>query len=212
MENLHKDFIYLDGMWLKEEQLLKLAKNAGSMVIAEHYLCAYLLNAVINGKSDAIDKVNEVRAVYGLDAIPYSDIKENCSNRRDTKADLARKKYLEMVPDKQQAFLSSCLKLLMEHHKELFKSKTYWTGIYLVVRDRFDSKIRKSDFPDLVRKITPSDWPHNLLISDTTLSNFSHYLDYCDRGEAYYDMKNNPWEDLCMTFWDIVEYEILTGQ
>ena len=39
MEKLHKEYIYLDGMWLKEEQLLKLAMNVGNYALAEHYLC-----------------------------------------------------------------------------------------------------------------------------------------------------------------------------
>ena len=73
MENLHKEYIYLDGMWLKEEQLLKMASNAGSWNVAEHYLCAYLTNALINGNTEAIKRVNEIRDLYQLDAIPFTN-------------------------------------------------------------------------------------------------------------------------------------------
>ena len=35
------EYIYLDGMWLKGEQLLKLAMNVGNYAQAEHYLGYY---------------------------------------------------------------------------------------------------------------------------------------------------------------------------
>ena len=64
------EYIFLDGMWLQEKQLLKLAMNVGSFALAEHYLCALLANAVIYGKRDVILKVNEVREFYHVPLIP----------------------------------------------------------------------------------------------------------------------------------------------
>ena len=51
-----------------------MAKNAGCMTTAEHYLCAYLMNAVINGNTDAVVQLNEVRANYNLKPIPDTDV------------------------------------------------------------------------------------------------------------------------------------------
>ena len=59
--------------------------------------------------------------------------------------------------------------------------------------------------------MTPSDWPEDLTIGDSTLSNFSHYVLNTDRDKAYYSMKNNPWKELCNTFWEIVKEKILTS-
>ena len=41
MTNNMSEYIYLDGMWLKGEQLLKLAMNVGNYAQAEHYLGYY---------------------------------------------------------------------------------------------------------------------------------------------------------------------------
>ena len=73
MENLHKEYIYLDGAWLKENQLLQMARQAGNMVVAEHYLCAYLTNAVLNGNRDAVKNLNAIRKVYNLEPIPFTE-------------------------------------------------------------------------------------------------------------------------------------------
>ena len=73
MKSNHKELIYLDGLWLKEDQLLKMAGRAGSMAVAEHYLCAYLVNALLNGDRKAIHNVNMIRAEYHLKPIPFTE-------------------------------------------------------------------------------------------------------------------------------------------
>ena len=215
MENYHKEYVYLDSLWLKEDKLLQLAFNAGSWDKAEHYLFAYLANAVINGNTKAIEKVNEVRESYGVKPIPYPEDVSNdgrMKNRKaDSCADLARKKYGQMTFEKRKAVLMASLSDIMHHHLELFRSSAYWNGIFLVIRDRVDGKLKKTEFTELAEAITPESWPQSLVISKTTLNNFSHYLNLADREEAYYDMKNNPWAELCETFWEILKQQILTN-
>ena len=70
MEKELSEYIFLDGMWLQEKQLLKLAMNVGNFALAEHYLCALLADAVIKGRREAIVEVNKVREHYGVNAIP----------------------------------------------------------------------------------------------------------------------------------------------
>ena len=190
MENFSKDYIYLDGGWLKEDQLLQMAFKCGSWKDAEHYLFAYLANAVINGNQEAIIKVNEVRQYYKVDPIPYTENKGKDGH--------------------QKSVLEDSLKDLMNLHLALFKSRAFWNGIFLVIRDRVDGSLKKSEFSDLAVVITPEGWPPSLMISKTTLNNFSHYVAYPDSEEAYYDMQSCPWEDLCDTFWEILEKQILT--
>ena len=68
-----KDYVILDGVYFKEEQILKMASNAGSFAVAEHYLCAYLAHSLLYGKKDNIARVNEVRDIYNVPAIPLPD-------------------------------------------------------------------------------------------------------------------------------------------
>lgn len=209
MEDLSKDYIYLDGMWLKETQLLQLAKNAGSYSVAEHYLMAYLANAVINGYREAVNKVNEVRASYGVKPIPVPDGKDGHQSKNT--ADQARMKYIKMPLEKQKTVLLNALTIIMNQHLKLFKSRIFWNGIYLVVRDRVDSGIKKTEFSRLAASITPDGWPQSLTISKSTLNNYSHYPDVKDQDRAYFNMGNNPWKDLCDMFWELLERQILTN-
>lgn len=214
MENLHQEYIYLDGVWLKEEQLILMAKNAGCMTLAEHYLCAYLVNAVLNGNQKAIGTVNEIRRIYNLDAIPETeDSKGGISGKRnkDQTTELAREKYKNMHAEIRKNLLCKSLKNLKSRHQDLFDSQACWNAIFLVVKDRLDNSIKKSHFAKWARTFTPEDWPEDLTISESTLRNFSHYVEYSDREEAYYDMESNPWKVLCDTFWEIVKMTILTS-
>lgn len=214
MTKVLKDYVLLDGIYIKEEQILKMAINAGSFAVAEHYLCAYLASAMINGNQEAINKVNEVRQYYKVDPFPYTDNKgedgHQTKKHTDSSADLARKKYAKFAWEQRKSVLEDSLKDLMNLHLKLFKSRAFWNGIFLVIRDRVDGSLKKSEFSDLAVVITPEGWPPSLMISKTTLNNFSHYVAYPDSEEAYYDMKSCPWEDLCDTFWEILEKQILT--
>ena len=78
MKNKQKDYIYLDGLWLKDNQLLKMASRAGSMSVAEHYLCAYLANALLNGNREAFHHLNKIRTEYHLNPIPFTEENEGC--------------------------------------------------------------------------------------------------------------------------------------
>ena len=214
IKNISKDYIYLDGGWLKEDQLLQMAFKCGSWKDAEHYLFAYLANAVINGNQKAIQKVNEVREYYKVDPIPYSENNGKGSPQTnklaDNSADLARKKYARFAWEQRKSVLEDSLKDIMNLHLKLFKSRVFWIGIFLVIRDRVDGSLKKSEFSDLAVDITHEGWPPSLMISKTTLNNFSHYVAYPDSEEAYYDMRSCPWEKLCDTFWVILEKQILT--
>ena len=171
------------------------------------------MNAVINGNMDAIAHLNEVRAIYNLKPIPDTDVNGkggNC-NGNDAKADMARKKFKTLTKEKRESLLKAGMKELKDMHANLFKSKIDWNGIFLVVRDRLDESVRKSEFYTLAQKMTPEGWPTDMKIALSTMTNFAHYVEYNDRQEAYYDMENNPWEDLCDRFWEILEELILTS-
>jgi hypothetical protein len=66
-----------------------------------------------------------------------------------------------------------------------------------------------------VAEIFESRMQHSILsgelqIGERTLSNFGRCVAYEDRLEAYYDMEQNPWSELCDTYWNILMQQILT--
>ena len=211
MNNDLRDYVYLDGVYFKEEQILRMATNAGSYSVAEHYLCAYLTYAMANDREDAIDLINKVRETYGQEPYPYTEAKTKTANKLSNKACKAAKMYSEMSPEAQMALLKTCLELLMEAYGQLFDSRNCWNGIYLVIKGRLNGGLSKKDFTELAKRITPKNWPKDKLIANATMSNFSHYVDFEDRYEAYYDMEHNPWEELCEAYWSIIEHQILTS-
>ena len=216
MEKLHKEYIYLDGMWLKEEQLLKLAMNVGNFALAEHYLCALLADAVIKGRREAITEVNKVREHYGVMAIPLSedDLKddENLKGKtRLTAADeQARRRFLSMSREDRLCVLRRSMdRLIADYH--LFNYARHWLSIFMVVRDRLvGESLNQTSFLTLANEITPEGLPLKLRFGENTRKNMGREICEVDRGEVYYRMKRNPQKQLCDTFWDIVKDTILT--
>ncbi len=216
MEKLHKEYIYLDGMWLKEEQLLKLAMNVGNFALAEHYLCALLADAVIKGRREAIVEVNKVREHYGVTAIPLSE--DDLESDEDLKGktrltaadEQARKRFLNMsIEDRLCVLRRSMDRLIADYH--LFNYARHWLSIFMVVRDRLvGESLNQTSFLTLANEITPEGLPLKLRFGENTRKNMGREICEVDRGEVYYRMKRNPQKQLCDTFWDIVKDTILT--
>ena len=195
MKDNFSEYIFLDGMWLQERQLLKLAMNVGSFALAEHYLCALLANAVIYGKRDVILKVNEAWHHTGL-------------NR--TADDQARFIFQRMTKEERCNVLRQSMSFLIDNY-HLFIYKLHWLSIFLVVKDRLvGESLKQTGFFEFAKAITPDNWPVRLRIGENTSKNFGREIDEDDRGEAYYDMKQNPQKELCDTFWEIVKSMLLT--
>ena len=210
-----RDYVYLDGMWLQDKQLLKLAMNVGSLPGAEHYLCALLFDAVIKGKREVLLEVNKVRENYGAKPIPLGD--EDLKNDKELRGksrvsvadEQARKLFLKMTDvEKFEVLRESFGALLSDFH--LFIYNRHWLGIYMVVRDRLLADLSQVDFIDMANDISPEDFPGDLRMTFSTKKNFGREIDEDDRGEVYYKMKHNPQRLLCDTFWDIVKMTLLT--
>ena len=216
MEKLHKEYIYLDGMWLKEEQLLKLAMNVGNFALAEHYLCALLADAVIKGRREVITEVNKVREHYGVTPIPLSeddleDDNDLMGRTRLTAADeQARRRFLNMPREDRLCILRKSMdRLIADYH--LFNYARHWLSIFMVVRDRLvGESLNQTSFLTLANEITPEGLPLKLRFGENTRKNMGREICEVDRGEVYYRMKRNPQKQLCDTFWDIVKDTILT--
>lgn len=215
MKNELRDYVYLDGMWLQDKQLLKLAMNVGSLPGAEHYLCALLFDAVIKGKREVLLEVNKVRESYGAKPIPLGDedLKDDKELRGKSRVSVAdeqaRKLFLKMTDEEKfEVLRESFGALLSDFH--LFIYNIHWLGIYMVVRDRLMGDLSQADFIDLANDMCPEDFPEDLRMSASTRKNFMREIEAEERGEVYYKMKHNPQRLLCETFWDIVKMTILS--
>ena len=203
-------------MWLKEEQLLKLAMNVGNYGLAEHYLCALLADAVIKGRREAIREVNKVREHYGVTPIPLSeddldDDDEQKGRTRLTAADeQAKRLFLKMSREDRLCVLRRSMdRLIADYH--LFNYARHWLSIFMVVRDRLvGESLNQTSFLTLAGEITPESMPLKLRFGENTRKNMGREICEADRGEVYYRMKRNPQKQLCDTFWDIVKDTILT--
>ena len=207
------EYVCLDGVYVREEQVVKMAMNAGSFAVAEHYLCALLAHGLMYGKTDIINKVNEVREQYQV--LPFAKPEnqgprdEYGRSRMESVEIKVRKIYGQMDAEQQKDVLRSCLKLLRAQ-TDMFCHKNDWLSVMLVVRDRLDGNVNQNNFADFARGITPEDWPEALRISDHTPKNFSRLLAAEDRMEAYYDMEENPQAKLCDKLWEIIIQAVLT--
>jgi hypothetical protein len=203
-------------MWLKEEQLLKLAMNVGNYALAEHYLCALLADAVIKGRREVITEVNKVREHYGVTPIPLSeddleDDNDLMGRTRLTAADeQARRRFLNMPREDRLCILRKSMdRLIADYH--LFNYARHWLSIFMVVRDRLvGESLNQTSFLTLANEITPEGLPLKLRFGENTRKNMGREICEVDRGEVYYRMKRNPQKQLCDTFWDIVKDTILT--
>lgn len=210
------EYVFLDGMWLQDKQLLKLAMNVGSFQLAEHYLCALLFDAVAKGKREMLVEVNRVREHYGIAPIPLSidDMKDDRELRGKMRVgaddEEARALFLNMEQaERLEVLRVSMLLLLSDHH--LFIYARHWLSVFMVVRDRLvGPSLSQVSFASLAIDISPKEMPQRLRFSDTTRKNLMRQIDNEERDEVYFKMKKNPQKRLCDTFWDIVKNTILT--
>ena len=212
MNKEEKEYVWLDGMLLKEEHLVKLAMNVGNYAQAEHYLFALLAHGVVYGKQELLEKVNEVREFYGVPKIPDAgnEVSRGGGRHGDSMDDKARAAFRKMEVEERRNILRSSLSLLRTNH-HLFKYARHWLGVFLVIRDRLEGEaLKMKDFIDYANKIMPADWPDSLNMVINTYKNFGREIDYNDKREAYYDMENCPQKELCDTLWDIIKQMILT--
>ena len=207
-----RDYVYLDGVYFKEEQILKMATNAGSFSVAEHYLFALLAHGVINGKREVIDMVNEVREFYGVPKIPVGNQESTfIRSRAESLDDKARMLFKKMPIEKRREILKEALRRLRTQF-HLFIYSKHWQGVFSVIRDRLEGDaLKQNAFIAYASDITPEDWPDSLKIRLNTIKNFARDTDSSEKGEAYYDRDYNPQQEICDTFWDILKEAILAA-
>ena len=97
------EYACVDGVYFKEEQVVKMAQNAGSFAVAEHYLCALLAHGLMYAKTEIIDRVNEVREQYQV--LPFKKPEHQVArdeygrSRMESVELKVRKAYSQMTDD-----------------------------------------------------------------------------------------------------------------
>ena len=209
-ENEEVQYIWHDGVRIREDQLISMAKRAGSYAIAEHYVCSLLAHGTAYGLTYIIDKVNEIREHYQVGAMPKPNTDDDNMVRpkyRISVEDQMRKTYRRMTIDERIELIRESLGSMIANYPKLFRFKNQWQGIYLVIRDRLDCGLSQTDFMAIAQDATPSMWPKQLEISENVIKNFGRVMDLSE-NEAYYELKYNPMENLCTIFWNIIKAHI----
>lgn len=218
MTEVLSDYVFIDGVTLHKDVIIKMAMNCGNPVVVEHFIPFLMNHAFKYKKQDIIEKVNEIRESYHLMTFA-SDKPTMSTGKYDPNFNMvippdirARNIYKKLKTEECIGVLRSSLVQLRLENENLFNFQLCWAGIFFVVRDRLGCTIKKNKFHEFAIKFTPEDWPDDLRISESTLSNVNRKIDAADRNEAYYDMANNPWEELCEKFWSYVLSNLLTKE
>ena len=207
-------YIWHDGVRIREDQLISMAMNTGSYNVAEHYLVSLLAHGVMHNLPDYINKVNKVREFYGVAPIPSpkNNFTEKPVPRKIDIGDKLRKLYMKMTACEHEQLLCASLAALMANYPHLFKYKNQWQSIYLVVRDRLDCGLSQMEFLMMAANATPAGWPERLQISVSVVKNFSRGIRTSEADEAYYEMAYNPQRDFCDIFWELLMHQMMAGK
>ena len=211
------DYVFIDGVHLRKEALLKMARNVGNPTVAEHYIFFLQRHAYMYKMHELLEELQRIWVNHQF--VPLPNPKPSPDSDKyapsfnplfESREEKARKAYRRMKPGERIAVLRTSLLLLRLENEPLFTKSACWIGIYLVVRDRLDSMLKPKDFYDnYASKCMPTNWPENLKIKDKTLRNISRYVKTEESDLAYYDMDHNPFNDLCSEFWGILLEQIL---
>ena len=213
--NEEVQYIWHDGATIPENLLINMAKTAGTYDGAKPYLFSLLAHGVMHGISDYINKVNEIREQYNVQPIPVpggmEDMPKGRKKNEKSPEDMAREKYKLMDEPMKNALLKTALGEIADMRLALINKKAVWIGVYHVVHDRLDGGIVKNTFYATAKAIEPDNWPAKFRISEDTMSNYAHHISCKDSLEAYFDMDENPFEELCEAFWEVLLRMILTN-
>ena len=192
--------------------LIKLIEKASDLTSAYPIIISLLLNAYELRDDDLVNQMK--RYIQSWDK-PVVKLQSPASNnnmpKRFDEAEKCRGKYKRLNDEQRIELLKESLSELVKNSPRLFDKQQCWIGIYLVIKDRLEGKLKASSFHKLAEKITPENLANEKKISKNTMSNLSRMINAEDRNEAYYDMEENPFTELCDKYWDIVRGKILTN-
>lgn len=207
-----EDFlVFLDGEYFPASTVIRLAMGATDYHIAEHYLVSLLSSAYMYEDRRLFNKCQEIRKRFGV--YPYPDLPASEGNLPPVRSqeEEVRRRYGKLLDQQKFDILKKAILLLLsstdENGQKIFSQKQHWMGVFLVLRDRLGVRCSQSGFADYATKITPSCCPDELRIGNSTMTNFAKTI---TEDKVYYEMKHNPFAEVCDTLWGIIIKLFLT--
>ena len=133
--NEEVQYIWHDGVRIREDQLVSMAMNAGDYSIAEHYMCSLLAHGVIHGLAYIIDKVNEIREHYHVCTIPvpHKDATPGSSYGASIEEQV-RKKYRRMTTEERIELIKASLGRMMANYPQSESGRPSRAGVLRAYR------------------------------------------------------------------------------
>ena len=218
MTQIKKDgcqYIEHHGMKIREDQLVKMAKQAVIYADAKPYIESILYHAVKYKVWDLIYKVMEIWDFYGVKpySLPDGDEEEVVATPRDNRQMIEKRvkqQYKAMSEQLRIDAIRLSIEKLRAEYPRLFRFRNQWQGIYLVIRDRLEHGMSQSDFGAIAYMITPADMPEKIKFNENVMKNLSRDFQYGEIEElTYYELDYNPHKDLCNVFWEVIIDQIM---
>ena len=206
--------VFHNGQYIDMSVLIGLLDKEPNYIVASSYRESLLVYALQHDDYEIINIINKNREKHNYPIYPttsYAPASEHNMPKRFDEAEKCRGIYRRLNDEQRIELLKESLSELVKNSPRLFDKQQCWIGIFLVIRDRLDGKLKASSFHKLAEKITPENLANEKKISKNTMSNLSRIINAEDRNEAYYDMGENPFTELCDKYWDIVRGKILTN-
>ena len=207
MEDL---LVFHDGVYLPAKSLVAMAMNAPDYHTAEHYMVSLLYCAVIYENGRLLEICQEIRQHFGVSPYPEQHALRGNVLPIRTKEEV-RSIFNKLDKNTQRELLCEAVKIMMHETddtgKAIFWQKQHWMAIYLVLRDGMGIRCSQTGFAEYANRITPQDCPESLRIGTSTMTNFSKII---TEEKPYYEMKHNPFAEVCSTFWNTIERVVLT--
>ena len=202
--------VFHDGIYLPAESLVAMAMNAPDYHTAEHYMVSLLYCAVIYGNRRLLEICQEIRQHFGVQPYPEQDAVKGDLSPARTKEEV-RSIFCKQDKNTQREMLCEAIRIMMHEKddtgKTIFWQKQHWMAVYLVLRDALGIRCSQTGFAEYANRITPHDCPEGLRIGTSTMTNFSKTI---TEEKPYYEMKHNPFAEVCSTFWNTIERVVLT--
>lgn len=206
--------VFHNGEYFSKSDMLRLMKSEPDYTSASPFIVSLMMYAYEYRDDEVIAEINKYgqsknHALYPVTL--HSPASEHNMPKHFDEAEQCRSKFRLLNEEQQIKLLKECMGELLKNNQSLFDKKQCWIGVFLVIRDRLDGKIKGTSFFEYANQITPDEMPTQYKITRNTMSNLSRHIKPSDREEAYYDMVSNPFKDLCERFWEITKDKILTN-
>ena len=103
------EYIWHDGVRIREDQLVSMAMSAGTYALAEHYVCSLLAHGCANGLAYIINKANEIRECYQVRKFPVPNLDEDSATPSTKYRVASRTKFARSIAVCRQRSVSVCL-------------------------------------------------------------------------------------------------------